>query len=60
MNRADRALRRIRNWRAEWKLTKGKEPETIRVNQGDMIALVDAGYVKDDVLSGTEIKVLCG
>lgn len=58
--RANKALDKVAKMRREWKSWKGCEPTVIRVNSGDYLALVEAGYVRDDVLSGTKIPVKIG
>ena len=58
--RANKALDKINKMRREWRSWQGKEPEILRVNSGDYLALIELGYVRDGKLSGTIIEVKPG
>lgn len=60
VRRANKARDKIEKMRREWRSWKGCEPEVVRVNTGDYLALVEVGFVRDGKLSGTQLEVKPG
>ena len=58
--RALKALDKIYKTVAEITKYKGERPKLIRVNMGDYLALTEVGWIKDGVLSGSNLEVKPG